>query len=87
MMSASQIEKRIAQIEESRRRASAKQVTVNDTRMIIHAKDQDKIYIPTPTGHLAHLDDSFVRVIMGPYGSGKSTWAATEIVRRSCNVP
>jgi len=28
-----------------------------------------------------------VRVIMGPYGSGKSTWAATEIVRRACSVP
>src|SRR6185503_20143949 len=36
---------------------------------------------------LAHNDDSFVRLIMGPYGSGKSTWCINEIVRRSCNMP
>lgn len=87
MMSAADIEKRISAIEESLLKGSQKQITVNDTRMTIHAKGQDKIYIPTKTGHLAHLDNSFVRVIMGPYGSGKSTWAAAEIVRRACSVP
>lgn len=87
ILTASAIAKRIAQIEEARRRGVERQVTINDTRMTIHAKDQDKIYIPTATGNIAHLDDSFVRVIMGPYGSGKSTWAATEIVRRACAVP
>jgi phage terminase large subunit len=87
MMSAAAIEKRITSIEESRRLGTQKQITINNTRMIIHAKDQDKVYIPTATGDIAHLDNSFVRVIMGPYGSGKSTWAATEIVRRACTVP
>jgi phage terminase large subunit len=86
-LSASGIAKRIAAIEESRRKGIEKQITINDTRMTIHAKDQDKIYIPTATGDIAHIDDSFVRVIMGPYGSGKSTWAAAEIVRRACSVP
>ncbi len=55
--------------------------------MVIHAINEDKIYIPTATGDIAHRDDSFVRVIMGPYGSGKSTWAATEIIRRACSIP
>lgn len=53
----------------------------------INAADDKKIYIPTPTGSLAHNDDSFVRVIMGPYGSGKSTWAINDIVRRACAMP
>lgn len=53
----------------------------------IRAYDKDKIYIPTPTGKLMHDDDSFVRLIMGPYGSGKSTWCINEIVRRTCHMP
>ncbi len=87
MRTASEIAKRIAAIEEMRRKGTDRQLTISDKGMIIHAKDQDKIYIPTPTGHVAHADSSFVRVIMGPYGSGKSTWAATEIVKKSCESP
>ena len=87
ILTASGTAKRIAEMEYQRQKGVERQVTVNDTRMIIHAKEQDKLYIPTATGNIAHLDDSFVRVIMGPYGSGKSTWAVTEIVRRACSVP
>lgn len=87
ILTASGTAKRIAEMEYQRKKGVERQVTVNDTRMIIHAKEQDKLYIPTATGNIAHLDDSFVRVIMGPYGSGKSTWAVTEIVRRACSVP
>ncbi len=87
MMTPSEIRKRIQSIEESRRRGIEKQITLKDKGMIIHAKEQDKIYIPTTTGLIAHNDNSFVRVIMGPYGSGKSTWALTEIVNRACSVP
>lgn len=87
MTSASDIARRISHIEQMRKKGTEKQITINDQGMVIHAREADKIYIPTTTGSLAHLDDSFVRVIMGPYGSGKSTWAITEIVRRACNIP
>lgn len=56
-------------------------------RTIIYAGDEKKIYIPNSTCRIASLDDSFVRVVMGPYGSGKSTWAIQEIVRRTCAMP
>src|ERR1022692_4664950 len=56
-------------------------------KAIIYATDKNKIYIPTPTGQLAHDDNSFVRLIIGPYGSGKSTWCVNEIVRRACAMP
>ena len=62
-------------------------ISINDQRTVIYAGNANKIYIPTPTGKLAHSDDSFVRVIMGPYGSGKSTWAIHEIIRRTCAMP
>ncbi len=87
MLTASAIAKRIEEIENQRRKGIEKQITICDNKMTIHTKSQDKIYIPTATGEKAHNDNSFVRVIMGPYGSGKSTWAATEIVKRACEVP
>lgn len=62
-------------------------ISIDDKKMIIHEGKESKIYIATPTGQLAHDDDSFVRLIMGPYGSGKSTWAITEIVKRACEGP
>lgn len=87
MRTASEIKRHIAEIQHQRQKGVERQITVKDKGMIIHANDQDKIYVPTATGRIAHLDDSFVRVIMGPYGSGKSTWALTEIVQRACAVP
>lgn len=44
-------------------------------------------YVPNPTGSLFHVDDSFIKLIMGPYGSGKSTVCAQEIIRRACAMP
>ncbi len=62
-------------------------ITFNGEETIIHGLENDRIYIPTATGAIAHDDNSFVKLIMGPYGSGKSTWAINEIVRRACAMP
>src|SRR6185437_12363852 len=48
---------------------------------------KDLIYVPTATGALFHSDNSFIRLIMGPFGSGKTTCAINEIVRRACAMP
>ena len=45
----------------------------------------DQTYNASPTGVKFHLDDSKVRLIMGPVGSGKSTTCIIEIMRR-CQV-
>lgn len=62
-------------------------INLSQGRADIYASDKNKIYIPTATGQLAHDDNSFVRLIIGPYGSGKSTWCVNEIVRRAANMP
>jgi hypothetical protein len=46
-----------------------------------------KTYVPSQTALDFHSDDSLVRVIRGPFGSGKSTMCAAEIVRRACLMP
>ncbi len=86
-MSAADIAKRIARIEEQRRQKTIQHVDINAHCMQIFTREETKVYIPTATGLVAHEDDSFVRVLMGPYGSGKSTWAIEEIVQRACEMP
>ena len=49
--------------------------------------DEPRRYECSPTGFAFHSDDSFVRDIMGPYGSGKSTICAMEIIFRACAMP
>jgi len=44
-------------------------------------------YFPTPTGALFHEDDSLVRGIMGPRGSGKSVTCCMEIFSRAIKQP
>lgn len=53
----------------------------------IYASDKPKMYIPNSTGKLFHADDTFIRLIMGPYGSGKSTICINEIVKRARAMP
>ena len=87
MKSAAELIKTFNEYEAGINKGTKKQLTILPDRMIIHAHEQDKIYVPTPTGAIFHDNDQFVRVIMGPYGSGKSTLSIAEIVKRACEVP
>lgn len=62
-------------------------LNINNEISEIYAIPQNKIYIPTETGRLFDADDAFVSLIMGPYGSGKSTACINKIVRRACAMP
>lgn len=50
-------------------------------------KQQNKIYIPSKTGYEFESDDSFVQLVMGPYGSGKTTMCLQKIVKKACQMP
>lgn len=69
------------------KRRSQCHITFDENQTIIHNSEKDKLYVPTATGLVAHHDNSFVRLIMGPYGSGKSTWCINELVRQSASMP
>ena len=62
-------------------------IQFNETETVIHGSEKSKIYIPSATGKLFHDSDSFVNLVVGPYGSGKSTMCANHIVRRACAMP
>lgn len=60
---------------------------VNLTTIYGPSANENKIYIPSETGKAFHADDSFVKIVMGPYGSGKSTMCLQTIVDMACAMP
>jgi hypothetical protein len=64
-----------------------RQITNFPDRRIIHASDRDRVYVPSNTAKLFHEDRSFVKLVMGPFGSGKSTLCVQSIVDESCRMP
>lgn len=62
-------------------------ITFEPDRTIIHGSEDDKIYIPSNTGKRFADSNSFVDLVIGPYGSGKSTMCIQRIVSSACNMP
>lgn len=68
-------------------RQDVQHIFLNKDETIIYARDKNKIYVPNPTGKLFDADNTFVKLIMGPYGSGKSTICVNKIVNLACRMP
>src|SRR2546426_7109871 len=83
----SSVLKRAEMVIKSHDQVNQQHVKFDEAATIIYGSDKNKIYVPTATGYDAHDSDEFVRLIMGPYGSGKSTWCCHEILRRACAMP
>lgn len=86
-MSLVEMKKRVEQLEQRRNQSVSRHITFEPTRTIIHGHEANKIYIPSPTGELFAASDSFVNLVIGPYGSGKSTMCIQKIVSSACNMP
>ena len=87
MMSLAQCKERLANIEKRRSHEVSQHIRFNKDEVIIYGRDKDKIYRANPSGKLFDSSDSFVQLIMGPYGSGKSTICVNKIVRLACSMP
>lgn len=87
MMTLAQLEAKRQAIANRRNQISNQHISINSEGFVLHGTLRDKLYIPTNTGNIFHNDNSFVRLIMGPYGSGKSTLCCAEIVKRACAMP
>lgn len=52
-----------------------------------YGKKNNRVYIPSNTGKIFNQDDSFVQLVMGPYGSGKTTMCIQKIVNLATQMP
>jgi hypothetical protein len=87
MMSLADVNKRVDGILTGLTQREKQHITFNNDRTIIHGHEGDKIYIPSPTGELFADSNSFVNLVIGPYGSGKSTMCIQRIVKSTCDMP
>ena len=79
--------KDIQQIKQQLSYASETHLTRDGFNLTYHTDDGDLIYKPTKTGQLFHECNDDVRLILGPFGSGKTTSCLNDIVEWSCEMP
>ena len=87
MISVSDIKRDFYALKHSITRQDVQHIQFNKDETLIYGADKNKCYIPNSTGSLFHADDTFVRLVMGPYGSGKSTICVNELVKLACAMP
>jgi len=70
---------------EELRKSRIPNIKIQDKSIVM--LDGSGSYFPYPTLARFHNDDSKIRLIRGPYGSGKSSAMCAEIVLRACAMP
>ena len=78
--------KRIEEVESRDSRKNSQHIKI-DGHSITFFGENKVVYTPLPTLEKLHSSDSMVRLIKGPYGSGKTVGCLMEIILRACSVP
>jgi hypothetical protein len=79
---------RIKAIEQALSRKHIIDVSINyESYEITFHCDNKRKYIPSATAKEFHAGDSEVKTVMGPYGSGKTTFACMDLLIRACKMP
>lgn len=86
------LKKRVLNLENANQVKSSQHIIFLPGETQIHStnemgKKQNRLYIPSRTGLEFEQDDSFVQLVMGPYGSGKTTMCLQKIVKKACDMP
>lgn len=87
MMTLSQCNNRFAAIKDRYQMRDYQHIQFNERETIIYGRDKNRIYVPNHTAKLFHDSNTFINLVMGPFGSGKSTLCINHIVRCACAMP
>jgi len=68
-------------------RQDVQHIKIDAHQTTIFNQDKERIYIPNSTAQKFSIDETFVKLIIGPYGSGKSTMCVHKIVEHACSMP
>jgi hypothetical protein len=80
------LKRRIEKLESIARIGISKHISIEGYSLCVNEKTK-RPYFPEKTATLFHGCDDKVRLLMGSYGSGKSTMCCAEIVLRACRMP
>jgi len=67
--------------------AQERHIHFEDNKTILYTPTGVKIYDPSPTGILYHNSNDRVRLVLGQYGSGKTTMCLQDIARKAAAMP
>lgn len=87
MNSISQLRNEFEAIRNSFAREDQIHIQFEKDHTILFGADQNRIYYPNETAKKFSGDETFVQLIMGAYGSGKSTMCIHKIVEQACKMP
>src|SRR3990167_4337726 len=87
MISLSQIQNEFEQMRSSFAREDVQHIQFEKDHTVLFLHDKNRIYKPSITGAAFGKDDTFVQLVMGAYGSGKSTMCIHKIVEQACKMP
>lgn len=87
MRSVATLKNEIDQIRATLAREDVQHIRFDADQTLIFNSEKDRIYKPSNTGALFGADETFVQLVMGAYGSGKSTMCIQKIVDRACKMP
>lgn len=87
MRSLGSIRQEIDQMRQRLMRQDTQHIQFEEDHTIIFTAEKHRIYKPSKTGALFGKDETFVQLVMGPYGSGKSTMCIQKIVDQACKMP
>jgi Phage terminase large subunit len=89
-MNVSALNKRLSDVEKRASIRSVQHIEILDDykfRLLRADLSVYRTYTPVPTALELHKSNAFVRLIMGPFGSGKSTATMADVVMRACAMP
>lgn len=81
------LSKRIEALEKGSSIREYQHISFEEGRTIIRTDDGPRIYVPSETGKEFEASKSFVNLVIGPYGSGKTTMCLHKIVKAACAMP
>jgi hypothetical protein len=74
-------------IEVSQHIALQRHLMFEGDNLHIYGSHKNILYIPNKTGLAIQNNNTFVQLVIGPYGSGKSSMCINKIVRQACLMP
>ena len=81
------IEKRLQNLNDKVSTGLQRHVLFDENKTIILTPYGEKIYVPSNTGNAFHSSNDRCRLVLGQYGSGKTTMCIQDIPRRASEMP
>lgn len=83
----SNLQSRIKYLEQGFNVNEHQHIAHGEGKTMLFTSEGDRVYVPSATGLEFENSNAFVNLVIGPYGSGKTTMCLHKIVKAACAMP